>query len=39
MNRIYRLVFNPSLGQVQVAAEFARGPRRCVPERSRTPLW
>ncbi|HGM7336061.1 TPA: filamentous hemagglutinin N-terminal domain-containing protein [Stenotrophomonas maltophilia] len=39
MNRIYRLVFNPSLGQVQVAAELARGPRRCVPERSRTPLW
>ncbi len=39
MNRIYRLVFNPSLGQVQVAAEFARGPRRCVPGRSRTALW
>ncbi|WP_432593394.1 filamentous hemagglutinin N-terminal domain-containing protein [Stenotrophomonas maltophilia] len=39
MNRIYRLVFNPSLGQVQVAAEFARGPRRCVPGRSRAALW
>lgn len=39
MNRIYRLVFNPSLGQVQVAAEFARGPRRCVPGRLRAALW
>ncbi|RTQ90977.1 two-partner secretion domain-containing protein, partial [Stenotrophomonas maltophilia] len=39
MNRIYRLVFNPSLGQVQVAAEFARGPRRCAPQRTRRTLW
>ncbi|MCF7749267.1 filamentous hemagglutinin N-terminal domain-containing protein [Bacillus subtilis subsp. subtilis] len=28
MNRIYRLVFNPALGQVQVAAETTRAPRR-----------
>lgn len=39
MNRIYRIVFNPSLGQVLVAAEFAHGPRRCVPARSRASLW
>ena len=39
MNRIYRLVFNPSLGQVQVAAEFARGARRCAPQRIRSALW
>ncbi|HHA2689662.1 TPA: filamentous hemagglutinin N-terminal domain-containing protein [Stenotrophomonas maltophilia] len=39
MNRIYRLVFNPSLGQVQVAAEFARGPRRCAPQRTCRTLW
>lgn len=39
MNRIYRLVFNPSLGQVQVAAEFARRPHRCAPQRMRSALW
>lgn len=39
MNRIYRLVFNPSLGQVQVAAEFARGARRFAPQRIRSALW
>lgn len=39
MNRIYRLVFNPSLGQVQVAAEFARRPRRCALQRMRCGLW
>lgn len=39
MNRIYRLVFNPSLGQVQVAAEFARSARRPAPASARRPLW
>ena len=28
MNRIYRLVFNAALGQIQVAAEFANAPQR-----------